>query len=1368
VKARRVLVRVLIGLFVPILVGAVLVWIGLSSEIVARKLIGFGLARTGNQVTVGEVQGRLRGPLVLRRIAVHTDVMRATVDSVRLEWTPRALMRRELRIDRLHVTGVHVVFPDSTPAKRDTVPPTRPALPLDVVFGDVAARDIAVDAPGGITLRDGVVRLGGRSTDCRIDARADGSTPAVKVIHLEVTGRGNLERLTALRANADLLEGRVTVAGPVRWWPKLAWDLSLAADRIRPGALLAKPEEWPGNLMLRGTTAGTLDSTGPEGRLAIDTLGGSLKRQPVRGQARLSFGNSVYHVDTLTLSWGSAALSAAGSAGDSLDLRYRILLRNLGTMVRGGAGRLAAEGTANGPPAAPRIRVKADGHDLAAGSSRLARLTGRADIDLAADGRNDVDLRGDGARVSSQSIDHIIIVVRGTRRDHRATARVLAPAAQAELALAGGLEGKEWKGKVITAAVSGTSTGGDWRLERAAAVTASDSAASLERLCLRNQSGGTGRLCAEGDWRGARGWGASATIERLPLALADSLLPIGDSLSGTLEARLDASAVGRALTAHLVVTTSAAAFHYPDVSAHEPRRVAFDTAAIEIRAGRNGVHGTATARASDAGHVVGSLATRLALPAYRRVGAPLAAQPIEAQIDGGVDDLAILRTFTSQLDSIAGGVKLGLTAAGTVGAPRVDASLGLNDLRLWLPESRSVTGSVAATLRAAVERNRRLTADLRVVPHDLRVAYHQDSTRRRLAVGGAGLEAHAGADGVRGNVDLALGDSAGARLASLGGQLELPRYTSLDTPLRTQPITLRLSGQVPDLGVARGLVTQVDSLAGNAVFELSVEGTGGAPRLAGKLRMEKLMARLPQGARITGALAGDVRAAVARDSSLDAELSLVPRGIAVEYAPDSVPRRMTLDTTGLVVRAGREGVHGSIDLQVRDSTNRPLAALTGQIALPRYTKLGAPIPPQPVSGKLNGQVDDLSIARAFSAEVDSLTGRIRLSAGLSGTAGEPQLVGGLRLDSAAANIPRLGLRVRELGLTANGDQAGRVSVDGQLRSGNGVLTLRGTSPVRPTPEDPGRLHIQGDSVEAANTGEIHVLLSPNLDVVLAGDSIDAEGELRVPYAHVELSEIPQAAVPPSDDVVFTDTAAARGARQRVTARIRVVLGDSISFKGFNFTADLGGNLLAVAVPNRPATGSGAIVIKKGQYQAYGQDLTISDGRIRFAGGPVDNPGLDIRATRTAQDSVVAGVQIRGTLKAPQVTIFSEPAMEQGRALQYLVLGHPLGEASGTQGTLASKAASSLGLRGGNLLARSVGKGVGLDEAQIETKGDLKEASFVAGKYLSPNLYVSYGIGLFDPVSTLRLRYVLSSKWTLQAEKGTGTGADLLYRLESGR
>jgi autotransporter translocation and assembly factor TamB len=1369
VKARRVLARVVLAIVAPIVVGAALLWIGLSSEPLARRLIGFGLARTGNQVTIGQVSGRLRGPLLLRRISVHTEAFRATIDSVRLEWSASALLRRRVRIDRLHLDGLHAVLPDSAPTKRDTLPPKRPSLPLDVVFGDVAASDISVDAPGDVKLRKGAIRLAGRAADYRVEAHADASTPAIKSLHLEAEARGNLERFTSLVANADLLDGRLRIAGPVGWWPKIGWDLSLAADRIHPGAALARPEGLPGTLMLRATTAGSLDSTGPAGRLSLATLAGTLRGHPVGGRAELRFADSVYRIDTLALSWGSAALAARGIVGDTLDLHYRMAVPDLGTMLPHTAGRLTSDGTAGGPRAAARIAMRIDGKGLSSGTNRLARLAGRAKLDLAPDGRNDVEVSGDGARIGAQAINHIILTLRGTRRDHQATARVLAPTARAEFALAGGLDGKQWKGRVTTGRVTATRDG-DWRLDRPVAVSASDSAASLEQLCFRNQNRAGGRLCAGGDWHGANGWRASGIVERLPLALAAFLLRPGDSLQGTLDGALDASIVGRRLDAHVQLAATHAALDYSDAAKHGRRRVGLDTAALAVRAGPTGVQGTLAVRASDGNHKpVGNLAAQVALPGYRRLGAPLRPQPLTARIDGHIEDLGVVRTFTKAVDSIAGSVKLGLTAAGTVGAPNLDGSLGLTDFALRLPDDRSVAGAIDATVRANVQRDRRLTADLRVVPHGLRVMYLQDSTPRRLVINGNGLEGHAGQDGVRAAIDLGLGDSAGTRLASLTGHLELPRYTSLDLPLRPQPVTLQLAAQVPDLAVAQGLLTHADSLAGSGALELAASGTVGAPRITGKLRLDHLMARLPQAARLTGALAGDFRAAVAADSSLTADLSLIPHGVTVEYAPDSIPHRMTLDSTGLMIRAGRDGVHGSLDLRVKDAGARQLAGLKGQLALPRYTKLGAPIPPQPVAAKLDGTVDDLSIARAFSVEIDSVAGKVTLDATLSGTAGKPEVVGGLRLQNAAANVPRLGLRLREVQLAATGDRAGRLSIDGRLRSGKGTLTLQGRSPVRPTPEDPGRLHLQGDSIEAANTGEIHVLVSPKLDIALTGDSIDAQGEVGIPYAHIELSEIPQTAVPPSDDVVFTDTvAAARAAAQRVTARIRVVLGDSISFKGFNFDATLGGNLLAVAVPDRPATGSGAIVIKKGQYKAYGQDLTISDGLVRFAGGPVNNPGLDIKATRTAEDSVVAGVQIRGTLKVPEVTIFSKPPMDQGRALQYLVLGHPLGEASGAQGNLASKAASSVGLRGGNLLASSVGKGVGLDEAKIETKGDLKEASFVAGKYLSPSLYVSYGIGLFDPVSTLRLRYALSSKWTLQAEQGVATGADLLYKFESGR
>ncbi len=191
-------------------------------------------------------------------------------------------------------------------------------------------------------------------------------------------------------------------------------------------------------------------------------------------------------------------------------------------------------------------------------------------------------------------------------------------------------------------------------------------------------------------------------------------------------------------------------------------------------------------------------------------------------------------------------------------------------------------------------------------------------------------------------------------------------------------------------------------------------------------------------------------------------------------------------------------------------------------------------------------------------------------------------------------------------------------------------------------------------------------------------------------------------------------------------------------------------------------------MKDGIYKAYGQDLTLERGRVVFAGGPLDNPGLDLRAYRKADDGVVAGLNIRGTLKAPETTIYSDPAMAQDQALAYILLGHPLGQSTPQEGSLLANAANSLGLKGGNLLAKKLGARYGLEEAKIESTGGLKEASLVVGKYLSPRLYVTYGIGLFEPVSTFRIRYLLGREWSLQAEQGAETSADFLYTVERGK
>jgi len=58
------------------------------------------------------------------------------------------------------------------------------------------------------------------------------------------------------------------------------------------------------------------------------------------------------------------------------------------------------------------------------------------------------------------------------------------------------------------------------------------------------------------------------------------------------------------------------------------------------------------------------------------------------------------------------------------------------------------------------------------------------------------------------------------------------------------------------------------------------------------------------------------------------------------------------------------------------------------------------------------------------------------------------------------------------------------------------------------------------------------------------------------------------------------------------------------------------------------------------------------------------------------------------------------------------------------------------------------------------------SAFTVGKYLSPRLYLSYGVGLFEPGQVITLRYRLSHHWSFEAQNATDfSRASLNYRYE---
>lgn len=236
--------------------------------------------------------------------------------------------------------------------------------------------------------------------------------------------------------------------------------------------------------------------------------------------------------------------------------------------------------------------------------------------------------------------------------------------------------------------------------------------------------------------------------------------------------------------------------------------------------------------------------------------------------------------------------------------------------------------------------------------------------------------------------------------------------------------------------------------------------------------------------------------------------------------------------------------------------------------------------------------------------------------------------------------------------------------------------------------------------------------------------------------------------------------------------VAVKLGDDVKLSGLGLDGRVSGQLSISQHGARAAVGTGTLNAQ-GTYRAYGQNLQIESGRVLFAGTALDNPGLDIRAVRTIPTTarsaldggITAGLQVRGTARAPVLTVFSRPAMEQSEALSYLLTGKPLSGLKSGEGDMLGAAARALGSATGDLLAKGIGARLGVD-AGVTDDAALGGAAFTVGRYLSPKLYLSYGVGLFTPGEVVSLKYFLGRRWTIEAQNATtGSRAGINYRHE---
>lgn len=551
---------------------------------------------------------------------------------------------------------------------------------------------------------------------------------------------------------------------------------------------------------------------------------------------------------------------------------------------------------------------------------------------------------------------------------------------------------------------------------------------------------------------------------------------------------------------------------------------------------------------------------------------------------------------------------------------------------------------------------------------------------------------------------------------------------------------------------------------------LCVAGNGGADgALAARYRLEQLpialLTRLgaPDAPlHAEGVLGGRGELRRGANGALDGNATIASEAGSFAY-PDNAEQPL-LAYTGLALDATfspqstRATVRASLDHDGR---------LDGELVLG-----GAIGGPQTLSGRLDLVLNSLAFVELLTPEVANAKGRVEANYRFAGTTAAPQLAGALALKDLAAELPSAGLKLREGNITARSTDADHFVLEGTLRSGDGSLALSGSGGFGA--DAPLKATIKGENVLAADIPAAKVVVSPDLVIERSSESLRVGGSVTIPKTNVDLSKLPGGGVAKtSPDVVVVDAEQPQpGQPLPVIVAVSIRLGDDVKLAGLGLDGRVHGDLRIDQRPGKVATGTGTLSVD-GTYKAYGQDLRIESGRLLFAGTALDNPGLDIRAARTilgasggqSDDTIVAGLQVRGTAQVPVLTVYSQPAMEQSEALSYLVTGKPLSGLKSGESDMLGTAARALGSATGDLLAKGIGARMGVD-AGVSDNAAVGGAAFTVGKYLSPKLYLSYGVGLFTPGEVVSLKYIFNKRWNFEAQNATsGNRAGINYRWE---
>jgi len=543
---------------------------------------------------------------------------------------------------------------------------------------------------------------------------------------------------------------------------------------------------------------------------------------------------------------------------------------------------------------------------------------------------------------------------------------------------------------------------------------------------------------------------------------------------------------------------------------------------------------------------------------------------------------------------------------------------------------------------------------------------------------------------------------------------------------------------------------------------------GSASFITRNLDLADFSAFLPEGIALTGKVNGYAKASWAQGAKPKIDARLVTRNGVIGLSsddPEYLGSTLKYDEVGLVAKSVAAGLQIRLDVKTPD-----IGTGYANVIIDPYRDN------KPMRGEIAFNQVQLKIFKPFIQDVRNLDGTLSYAGKISGTLTDPLLEGEIRVKDGAISMISLPVNLTNVQLYSSVRQ-NTATINGAFNSGRGAGKLTGSVDWKGDPRV--QLKLQGENLLIRQAPLITAVVTPDLtlDMYPFNKKLSLSGKVDVPRALISMPEASEPVVGLSSDVRVVregddQLAILKAARPwDIRADVAVSLGNQVIFQGFDSRIPLLGrvNLTQRGLESAMRANGAIGVSQRVKIEAYGQSLDLNRAIARF-NGPLSNPTLDIDANKSIQGSTV-GVRVTGTASSPAIQVYNDAGLSEQEALNALITGRINEGASGlsqaegfrsdVNNTIAA-AGISLGLGGTRALTNQIGRSFGLSGLALDAQGTGDDTQVSVTGYITPDLYIRYGVGVFTPVNKLTLRYQMNQRLYLEASQSLERAIDLFY------